>query len=58
MVTNIVHICQGFLNVGPKMANGPEQYFADVSQVTFVLKSCLYNTQTLVFDGVMVSAVP
>lgn len=54
MVVNIVRICQGFLNIGPALPGGPVQYFNDVAQPTFVIKSCLYNVQTLILDGVVV----
>ena len=55
MVTNIVHICQGFLNIGPRLPLGPEQYFGDNSRAPFVIKSCLFDAQTLLFDALMVS---
>ena len=55
MTVNIIHVCQGFLSVGPNLPGGPEYYFSDVSQVTFIVKSCLFNAQTLVFDALVVS---
>lgn len=54
MIVNIVRICQGFLNIGPFLPGGPVGYFNDVSQPTFVIKSCLYNAQTLILDAVVV----
>ena len=55
MAVNIARVYQGFISVGPFLQGGPETYFADVSQPTFVTKSCLYNAQTLILDGVVVS---
>ena len=54
MAVNIARVYQGFLSKGPDLPGGPEAYFADVSEATFVLKSCLYNAQTLVLDAVVV----
>ena len=54
MIVNIVRNCQGFLNVGPALPGGPEQYFNDASQPTFVIKSCIYNVQTVILDAVVV----
>lgn len=55
MIVNIVRICDGFLSVGPALPGGPVQYFNDISQRTFLIKSCLFNTQTLILDAVVVS---
>ena len=54
MGVNTTRLYQGFLTIGPSLPNGPEEYFGDVSQTTFVVKSCLYNTQTLILDGIVV----
>ncbi|KAI9066153.1 hypothetical protein FKP32DRAFT_1566382 [Trametes sanguinea] len=54
MGVNIARVYQGFLTVGPTLPGGAEQYFADVSQRTFVTKSCLYCLQTLILDGVVI----
>lgn len=51
---NTIRVRDGFLVVGPRLPGGPEQFFEDVSQATFVIKSCLYNTQTLILDAVVV----
>lgn len=56
MVVNIIRICDGFLTVGPSLPGGPVQYFNDISQRTFLIKSCLFNTQTLILDAVVVSS--
>lgn len=54
MIVNIVRLCDGFLSVGPTLPGGPVQYFNDISQRTFLIKSCLFNTQTLILDAVVV----
>ncbi|KIP01643.1 hypothetical protein PHLGIDRAFT_131166 [Phlebiopsis gigantea 11061_1 CR5-6] len=54
MIVNIMRVRQGFLTVGPHLPGGSEQFFGDVSTSTFVIKSCLYNTQTLILDGVVI----
>lgn len=57
MAVNILRLRQGYLSLGPLLPGGPEQFFQDVSQTTFVIKSCLYNAQTLILDGVVVSRI-
>ncbi len=52
MVTNIIRICEGFLNIDPSQSLA---YFETVSETTFIVKSVLYNTQTLILDAVVVS---
>ena len=54
MAVNISRVYQGFISKGPFVDGGPEAYFADVSEPTFVIKSCLYNVQTLILDAVVV----
>jgi len=54
MIVDIVRICNGFINVGPKLPHGPEQYFGAVSQPTFVTKGCLYDAQTLILDAAVI----
>ncbi len=54
MGVNIARIYQGFISKGLAKEGGPEGFFADVSETTFVVKSCLYNTQTLILDAVVV----
>lgn len=57
MIVNIIRICEGFISIGPGLPGGPEQYFEDVAETTFVVKSVLYNLQTLILDGVVVSVI-
>lgn len=52
--TNIVRLREGLITIGPHQPQGIEEYFKDVSQTTFVIKSTLYNVQTLVLDAVVV----
>lgn len=54
MIVNIVRLYEGFISKGPKQPGGPEAYFGNVSEVSFVLKNALYNAQTLILDGVVV----
>ncbi|KAH8078736.1 hypothetical protein BXZ70DRAFT_1051184 [Cristinia sonorae] len=49
---NIVRLIEGMITKGPKTT--PDLFYADVTQSTFVVKSILYNLQTLVLDGVVI----
>ncbi|EKM53110.1 uncharacterized protein PHACADRAFT_259285 [Phanerochaete carnosa HHB-10118-sp] len=50
MAVNIERLQQGFLTIGPNLPGGPEQYFANFAQRTFLIKSVLFNCQTLILD--------
>ncbi|RDX45774.1 hypothetical protein OH76DRAFT_932893 [Lentinus brumalis] len=54
MAVNITRLYQAFVTVGPHVHGGPEAYFEDLSHVTFIAKSFLYCTQTLIIDGVVI----
>ena len=54
----MARIYEGFVTIGPFLPGGPEQYFDDVSIPTFVIKSCLFNAQSLILDAIVVSAPP
>ncbi|KAI0325767.1 hypothetical protein GY45DRAFT_202969 [Cubamyces sp. BRFM 1775] len=54
MVVNIIRLYLGFINEGPSLSGGPEEFFGDVSRVSFVIKNTLYNAQTLILDGVVI----
>ncbi|EJC99742.1 uncharacterized protein FOMMEDRAFT_170331 [Fomitiporia mediterranea MF3/22] len=54
LIVNIIRVCQGFLNIGPKLPGGPDQYFADITQPTFIFKSAVSTVQTLMLDGVVI----
>ena len=56
MGVNIARMYQGFLTKGLRAPGGPEGFFGDVTQTTFVVKSVLYNAQTLILDAVVVRA--
>ena len=58
MAVDIARLYQGFISIGPNLPGGHEAYFADVTRPTFVAQSCLYNTQTIVLDAVVVSLPP
>ncbi|KAH8079073.1 hypothetical protein BXZ70DRAFT_652915 [Cristinia sonorae] len=51
---NIVRVVKGCINDGPNYPTGIEGWFSDVSEQTFVMKSGLYNTQTLILDAVVI----
>lgn len=52
MIVNVIRLCQGFVDVEPAAA---ALYFGNVTEKTFVAKGVLYNAQTLILDGVVVS---
>lgn len=54
MIVNIIRISEGYASIGPTLKGGPEQYFNDVTQTTFIMKSVLFNVQTLILDAVVV----
>ncbi|EJF58020.1 hypothetical protein DICSQDRAFT_26406, partial [Dichomitus squalens LYAD-421 SS1] len=54
MAINIARVYQGFISNGPFIDGGPEAYFTQVLEPTFVVKSCLYNAQTLILDAVVI----
>ncbi|KAI0660236.1 hypothetical protein C8Q70DRAFT_82925 [Cubamyces menziesii] len=54
MVVNILRLYLGFVHEGPGLPGGPEDFFGDVSRVSFVIKNTLYNAQTLILDGVVI----
>lgn len=51
----MARIYEGFVSRGPLLPGGPEQYFDNVSIPTFVIKSCLFNAQSLILDAIVVS---
>ncbi|KAI0325773.1 hypothetical protein GY45DRAFT_1260319 [Cubamyces sp. BRFM 1775] len=54
MAVNITRIFEGFVTKGPFVPGGPEAWFSVVSDPTFVVKSVLYNVQTLILDAVVI----
>ncbi|KAH8101295.1 hypothetical protein BXZ70DRAFT_122012 [Cristinia sonorae] len=53
-INNIIRIREGLMTVGPTFPGGTDGFFLDISQTTFVVKSTLYNVQTLVLDAVVI----
>ncbi|KAI1789104.1 hypothetical protein LXA43DRAFT_1155888 [Ganoderma leucocontextum] len=54
MALNMARIYEGFVTLGPSLPGGPEQYFDNVSIPTFVIKSGLFNAQSLILDAVVI----
>ena len=54
MVNNVIRLREGVLTIGPNMPGGPDGYFANVTARTFIIKSVLYNAQTLILDFAVV----
>ncbi|PIL34394.1 hypothetical protein GSI_03169 [Ganoderma sinense ZZ0214-1] len=54
MGLNVARIYEGFVSTGPLLPGGPEQYFDSVSIPTFVIKSCLFNAQSLILDAIVI----
>ncbi|KAI0643304.1 hypothetical protein C8Q79DRAFT_1012601 [Trametes meyenii] len=54
MGVNIARVYQGYVTKGPFLEGGPETFFAAPSEPTFVVKSILYNVQTLILDAVVI----
>ncbi|EJC99739.1 uncharacterized protein FOMMEDRAFT_160184 [Fomitiporia mediterranea MF3/22] len=54
LIVNIVRVCQGLLNVGPNLPEGPQQYFDDVTQPTFITKIIMSNLQAIILDAVVI----
>ena len=55
MINNVVRLRQGVLTVGPTQPGGSDAYFGNVTEKTFIIKSVLYNAQTLILDFAVVS---
>ncbi len=55
MAANIVRVCQGFLDTDS--ASEAIAYFGNPSKATSVIQSCVFDAQSLVFDGVVVSTL-
>lgn len=51
---NIYSLHQGLITVGPFLKGGSDAYFRDIGRLPFVIKSTLYNVQTLILDAVVV----
>ncbi|KAI0702384.1 hypothetical protein C8T65DRAFT_696910 [Cerioporus squamosus] len=54
---NIARLYRGFITRGPHLPGGPDQYFAGAADATFLVKSILYDFQTVILDGVVQSVL-
>ncbi|RPD53076.1 hypothetical protein L226DRAFT_563981 [Lentinus tigrinus ALCF2SS1-7] len=54
MGVNVARLYQGFISRGPTLPGGSEEYFSAATDTTFLLKSCLYNVQTIILDAVVI----
>ncbi|KAG2069394.1 hypothetical protein BDR04DRAFT_1078174 [Suillus decipiens] len=54
IVINIIRTGDGLVKYRNTFPGGPEAFFGDVSQVTYLAKDILYIMQTLVADGVLI----
>ncbi|KAH8078721.1 hypothetical protein BXZ70DRAFT_657789 [Cristinia sonorae] len=54
---NVVRIVRGFIVDASTSPAELEGFFADVTQITFIVKGALYNLQTLILDGVVIYRV-
>jgi len=57
IIVDIVRVEEGLVRYRDAFPGGPPAFFADVAQVTFVIKNAIYVMQTLLGDGVVVSLV-
>ncbi|KAG2356394.1 hypothetical protein BDR07DRAFT_1364233 [Suillus spraguei] len=54
IVVNIIRTGDGLVKYRDTFSGGPEAFFSDVSQVTYLTKNILYVIQTLLADGVLI----
>lgn len=54
---DIIHLEHGLVKYRDTFPGGPVAFFADVTQVTFVIKNAIYTLQTLLGDGVVVRQI-
>ncbi|KAG2066992.1 hypothetical protein BDR04DRAFT_1214926 [Suillus decipiens] len=54
IVVVIIHLERGLVKYRDTFPGGPVAFFADVTQVTFVIKNAIYTLQTLLGDGVVI----
>jgi hypothetical protein len=57
MVINIIRTEEGLVQYGDNFPEGPESFFANVSQETFVISNTIVILQALLGDGVVVSSI-
>jgi hypothetical protein len=54
MIVDIIRIEQGLVTYRDTFPGGPAAFFADISQITFVVKNIIYTMQTMVGDGMVI----
>ncbi|KAI9455616.1 hypothetical protein HD554DRAFT_2240122 [Boletus coccyginus] len=54
MIVDIVRIDHGLVKEANTFPGGPNAFFGDVAQPTFVIKNAIYTLQTLLGDGVVI----
>ncbi|KAG2069404.1 hypothetical protein BDR04DRAFT_1078191 [Suillus decipiens] len=54
IVVNIIRTEDGLVKYRDSFPGGPEAFFSDVSQTTYLTKNVLYIMQTLLADGVLI----
>ncbi|KAG2104364.1 uncharacterized protein F5147DRAFT_638384 [Suillus discolor] len=54
MIVDFIRAEQGLVTYRNTFPGGPEAFFADVAQITFLIKSILYTSQTMLGDGIVI----
>jgi hypothetical protein len=54
MIVDIIRIEQGLVTYRNTFPGGPAAFFADITQVTFVVKNIIYTMQTMIGDGIVI----
>ncbi|KAG1896574.1 uncharacterized protein F5891DRAFT_1192923 [Suillus fuscotomentosus] len=54
MIVDFIRVEQGLVTYRNTFPGGPSAFFADVSQITFVVKNIIYNLQTMLGDGIVI----
>lgn len=54
MIVDIIRLEDGLVKYRDTFPDGPAAFFADVSQITYVIKNAIYISHTLLGDGVVV----
>jgi hypothetical protein len=54
MIVDIIRVEQGLVTYRDTFPGGPAAFFADIAQVTFVIKNIIYTMQTMLGDGMVI----
>ncbi|KAG1820606.1 hypothetical protein EV424DRAFT_886852 [Suillus variegatus] len=54
MIVDIIRIEEGLVTYRDTFPGGPAAFFADVTQITFVVKNIIYSLQTMLGDGMVI----